>query len=213
MLKKVAIVTLNPYFCNAKRGSALRNPNVKLIIQKTHTVMKKLFLTFAFAVSALAMNAQLYVGGEVGAWRNWDDNHTSFNIAPEVGYNLSDKWAVGLEIGYNYEYQQGQDLNIFGLAPYARYTFANFGPVNLFLDGGLGYYKADGDLANDDSIFEVGLKPGLSVNLTDKLSFVSHVGFLGYRDADAIFRAVGVESGLGFDLSGQALTFGLYYNF
>ena len=181
--------------------------------------MKKLFLTFAFAVTALAMNAQLYVGGEVGAWRNWDENTTSFKIAPEVGYNLSDKWAVGIELAYSYNYThpqgtpKGADQNIFGLAPYARYTFAKFGAVNLFLDGGLGWYGASGDLADDDKAFEVGLKPGLSVNLTDKLSFVSHVGFLGYRDADPIFQAAGIESGFGFDLSGQTLNFGLYYNF
>ena len=48
--------------------------------------MKKLFLTLAVAFASLAANAQLYVGGEVGAWRNSDDNKTDFNLKPEIGY-------------------------------------------------------------------------------------------------------------------------------
>ena len=48
--------------------------------------MKKLFLTLAVAFASLAANAQLYVGGEVGAWRNTDDNKTDFNLKPEIGY-------------------------------------------------------------------------------------------------------------------------------
>lgn len=47
---------------------------------------------------AIAASAQVYVGGQVGLWRNTDDNHSKFSIAPEVGYNLSDKWAVGIGI-------------------------------------------------------------------------------------------------------------------
>lgn len=169
--------------------------------------MNKLFLTFAFAVCAMAMNAQLYVGGEVGAWRDWDANHTTFFVQPEVGYNLNDQWAVGLELGYMNNYDNGAKENVFGLAPYARYTFAKFGSVNLFVDGGLAYYASDA--AGDPKSFQIGVKPGVAVNLTEKLSFVSHVGFLGYRDSDLLGQA----SGLGFNLDGQDLSFGLYLNF
>lgn len=168
--------------------------------------MKKLFLTFAFAVCALAMNAQLYVGGEVGAWRDHKANYTTFYVQPEVGYNLNSQWAVGLELGYRYNYNNGAKTNVFGLAPYARYTYAKLGPVNLFLDGGLSYYAAD--RAGDPKSFEIGLKPGASINLTDKLSFVTHVGFLGYKD-DEIYD----DNGFGFDLHGQDIAFGLYLNF
>ena len=169
--------------------------------------MKKLFLTFAFAVCALAMNAQFYYGGEAGAWRDYDANVTEFKIQPEVGYNLNEKWAVGLELGYQYNYDNGDKLNVFGLAPYARYTYAKFGNVNLFLDGGLSYYASDA--AGDPKSFEIGLKAGLSVNLTDKLSFVTHYGFLGYRDTDFGWQ----KNGFGFDTDYQNLTFGLYMNF
>ena len=66
--------------------------------------MKKVFLTVALAAASLAASAQVYVGGEVGFWRNTDGNHTNFNIKPEIGYNLSDKWDLGIGIGFNHDY-------------------------------------------------------------------------------------------------------------
>lgn len=177
--------------------------------------MKKILLTLAVAVSSIAASAQVYVGGEVGFWRDYDQNKTTFNLQPEVGYTLDEDWALGIALGYGYTYNDGAKTNAFTVAPYARYTFAKLGPVNLFLDGGFGFatYKVKG--ADDSNTgWEIGIKPGVSVNLTDKLSFVAHCGFLGYRDSDDDhpYKYFG-NDGLGFDLSGNNLTFGLYYNF
>lgn len=52
----------------------------------------------------MAASAQVYIGGEVGFWRNTDANHTNFNIKPEIGYNLSDQWDLGIGIGFNHDY-------------------------------------------------------------------------------------------------------------
>lgn len=38
--------------------------------------MKKLFLSLIALLATVAASAQVYVGGEVGLWRNTDDNHT-----------------------------------------------------------------------------------------------------------------------------------------
>lgn len=101
------------------------------------------------------------------------------------------------------------------VAPYARYTYAKLGSVNLFLDGGFGFetykIKHNGITSDSQNAWEIGIKPGLSVNLTEKLSFIAHVGFFGYRDADD--EPVFGQNGLGFNLDGNALSFGLYYNF
>lgn len=174
--------------------------------------MKKFFAIAALAVMTLTANAQVFVGGQLGAWRDYDANTTSVSVLPEVGYTLSDKFAIGTVIGWKYNYVQGTKANSLTVAPYARYTFAQFGNVNLFLDGGFGFdtYKVSGaDAAN---AWEIGIKPGVAVNLTDKLSFVSHFGFLGYRDADAGAKAFG-KNGFGFNADANNITFGLYYNF
>ena len=174
--------------------------------------MKKLLFTLAAAFIAFTASAQVYVGGEVGFWRNWTDgaNTTTAKILPEVGYNLGDKWAIGTQIGWTYKYNNGDDINTFVVAPYARYTYAKFDAVSLFLDGGFefGTYKVDDESYNS---WGIGIKPGVKVDLTSKLSFVAHAGFFGYRDNDG--REVFGGNCFGLDVNGNNLQFGLYYIF
>ncbi len=180
-------------------------------------MMKKFLFTLAAAFVTLTASAQVYVGGEVGFWRNWADgaNRTTFKIVPEVGYNLSEDWAIGTQIGYSYVYNHGDKTNAFIVTPYARWTFAKFDAVSLFVDGGFDFYtyKTDKGRGSDDSknAWGIGIKPGVKVDLTDKLSFVAHAGFFGYRDADG--DTPFGENGFGVDVDGNALQFGLYYNF
>lgn len=57
-----------------------------------------------------------------------------------------------------------------------------------------------------------GLRPGVALNLNKKLSFVTHVGFFGYKsakDKDTKAKVNSWEAGL----DGTDITFGLYYNF
>ena len=179
--------------------------------------MKKIALTMIMAVITITASAQAFIGGEVSLWRNANDgaNKTTFAILPEVGYSLSPKWAIGTVVGYQHVYNAGSKTNLWTVQPYARYTLTQFGPVSVFLDGGFGFatYKVTvGDVKGDaQNAWSVGIKPGLAVNLTKKLSFVTHVGFLGYRDADGS-EVLGSE-GFGFSLSGNDVSFGVYYNF
>lgn len=175
-------------------------------------------MTMAAAFVAMSMNAQVYLGGSVGInfWNSQknagDISETTFKILPEIGYNINDKWAIGTVIGYESDKVngvQGMSESAFTFNPYARFTFLKSGKVSLFVDGGVDYTTAsDADWTE----FAVGLKPGIAVSLTDKISFVSHIGFLGYDE----FNPDGDDnntSKFGFDLSGANLLFGLYYNF
>jgi hypothetical protein len=192
--------------------------------------MKKILMTLAAAFVAVTMSAQVYVGGSfslasistqklVG-----DQNETTLKIMPEIGYQLNDEWAIGAVIGYQSNKFDGveQGDNAFGtnassgisesaftFNPYARYTFANLGKVNLFVDGGIDFTTYS---KSDATKLGVGFKPGLAVSLTDNLSFVSHVCFIGWNS----FNPDGDDnntSAFGLGLSGENLSFGLYYNF
>lgn len=180
--------------------------------------MKKIIMTIAAAFVATAMSAQVYVGGSIGlnAWSSQknagDRSETTFKILPEIGYNINDSWAIGTVIGYEsdkWQGVQGVSESAFTVAPYARYTFAKTGKVSFFVDGGLGFTTAkDADWTE----FAVGLKPGLAVALSDKVSFVSHIGFLGYD----VLNPKGDDNNInkfGLDLDGNNITFGLYLNF
>ena len=52
----------------------------------------------------------------------------------------------------------------------------------------------------------------MAVNLSKNLSFVSHVGFLGYSHAKNNNTKVKADE-WGLDLDGRNITFGLYYSF
>lgn len=180
--------------------------------------MKKILMTMVAAFAAVSMNAQVYLGGSIAfeAWSSQklagDKSETVFKLMPEIGYNLNEDWAIGTVIGYESNKFNGVKYgseSAFSIAPYARYTFAKLGKVNLFVDGGLGFTSAS---KSDWSEIEVGFKPGLAVSLTDNLSFVSHVGFIGWSQ----FNPDGDDNNIshfGLNLHGENLTFGLYYNF
>ena len=176
--------------------------------------MKKIFMTLAAVCVAATMNAQGYIGGGIGLQSTSHDGNTTtaIKLMPEIGYNLNDSWALGIALGYSEVKNDDDKDKIFTVNPYARYTFAKFDKVNLFVDGGLDYTHSDyaGAKAN---AFSVGLKPGVAVNLNDKLSFVAHAGFLGWSTSKEDHDGAKAYNTFGFDLDGSDLSFGFYYNF
>ncbi len=180
--------------------------------------MKKILMTMVAAFAAVSMNAQVYVGGSVAfeAWSSQklagDKSETVFKLMPEIGYNINNEWAIGTVIGYQndkFNGVNGVSESAFTIAPYARYTFSKLGKVNLFVDGGVGFTSAS---KADWTELEVGFKPGLAVNLTDNLSFVSHIGFIGYD----LLNPDGDDNNIsmfGLSLDATDITFGLYYSF
>ena len=133
--------------------------------------MKRFILMALVAVMSLTASAQVYLGGSVGLWRDYNENETSFNLTPEVGYNLSDKWAIGLQIGYQHQYAKGVKANGFGIKPYGRWSYAKVGPVRFFLDMGFGFdtYKTKVEIGDETiksdpfNAWEIGVSPGLAV--------------------------------------------------
>ncbi len=154
-------------------------------------------------------NAQWYAGGSLGFWYDDDAEVTSFEISPEVGYNLNENWAIGASVNFMYVDFDGGDSNAFGIAPYARYTYFKEGKFSLFVDGGFEVMKAK-DL---DAAWNVGFRPGFAVSLTDKFGLVSHFGFLGYQDAGEIgLIDEDMLNGFGFNFDNN-VSFGFYVNF
>lgn len=161
----------------------------------------------------VAANAQTYLGGGFSFGNN--DKGTSISILPEVGYAFNENWTVGGTLSFTHVKikMDGADnsYSAFGIAPYVRWTFANAGPVNLFLDGGLAFYSISDTADKKYSPFEIGITPGIAIPVSDRFSFVGHVGFLGYRDNDS--TSLFDNEGFGMGLSGDDFSVGIYYNF
>ncbi len=174
--------------------------------------MKKIMMTLMAVVTTMCVNAQVYVGGGIGVVNTSADNSddvTSFVLVPEVGYSFNDDWAAGIAFGWEGTTKGG--AKTFSINPYARFTVVKGSVVTAFIDGSVGYahtYNA----GFDKDAFSVGLKPGIAVNLNDNLSFVTHIGFVGYQNEKNNVTDTKVNH-WGVDLDGRNIVFGLYYNF
>ena len=183
-------------------------------------------MTLAVAFIAVAANAQVYVGGNVGigSSKSGDaDAVTTYKVLPEIGYNINQNWAIGTTAGWgkgNPVNIEGETQNYFTVEPYVRYTFVRSKYINAFVDGGFGYTHTNHAHGNpvkgtDVSVnaWSVGARPGISVNLSPKVSFVAHVGFAGWKSAKADVDGAKSSDAWGVDLDGNNVTFGVYYNF
>ena len=72
--------------------------------------MKKFIATFVIALATISASAQTYLGGGIGFsstdMEGKDKSLTQFAITPEIGYNLDEKWALGLGVSYSYAKQE-----------------------------------------------------------------------------------------------------------
>jgi len=187
---------------------------VNIFVKLKKKIMRKLFLLVVIVMATITASAQegIYLGGGISLWRNNDVDKTSFSITPDVGYNLSEKWAVGVELAYThkgYDEDYKVSTNAFALAPYARYSFYENKIVRLFLDMGFGFSTYKAKHADSVNGFEIGVKPGLAVKLNDNFSFITKVGFAGYRDD--YYR--GEENGFGVGLDTENISIGIEYEF
>lgn len=171
--------------------------------------MKKGLLLVVVMVAAIAVKAQdMYVGGSLNVWRNSTDNTTSFKVAPEIGYNFNETWALGAELNYSHDYTGGLSTNAFSVAPYIRWSYYQNDAVRLFLDGtaAIGFNKVkDGDTSKAG---QVGLRPGIAVKLNDHFSFIAKYGFLGYRRNQGT-----MGDSFGLKLTSEDLSIGFHYAF
>lgn len=199
--------------------------------------MKKFFMVAALAVAALTANAQVWIGGNLGVHTDKTKiedteigTNTTVEIAPEIGYNLNEKWAVALQLGYQYSSNAANVLgstdlkgsvNTFSIKPYARYTFVKAGNFSAFCDGYLSYETAHvRNIDNNYNAMSVGLTPGIAYAISPKVTLVAHIGDLsyahGWHDRDVQFGEISstvTEKNNAFDFNiKNSISFGAYVN-
>ena len=155
--------------------------------------MKKLVLTIAIVLGAISVSAQevgqFWVGGSLGVMNtkpDEGDGSTTFKIMPEVGYQLSDNLGVALRLGY-IDYDGPSE---FSVEAFARYSFLKGDIGGLFVDGGLGFSSFDPEEGDSTDEIKVGFRPGVYINVTDRVKLTGTFGWLGFtqvKDGDSTF--------------------------
>lgn len=124
------------------------------------------------ALSTLGVNAQVFVGGSFGFTSSklsndagYDKDGTSYQILPEIGYQMDENMAIGIQIGYAHGYaalgslsttdfmntatnfismaadisEDDMKMNSISFAPFIRYNVLEMGPAKIFVEGSVRY--------------------------------------------------------------------------
>ena len=162
--------------------------------------MKKFFAIAALAVASLTVNAQTWIGGSFGF--NWDKSKdegakatTSWEIAPEVGHDIDETWAIAIKLGVNSSKHGDDDELHLALA----------GAVG-FLDGGLAY-KSHG--SHKGNSFGIGIKPGVAYKVAEGISLEAKFGGFGWT---TFSKDGGNKDKFGLGVDTEDLSFGIFFD-
>jgi outer membrane protein len=168
--------------------------------------------------------------------KNSEEKESSFSFSPKAGYFLSDKIAVGVQLGFSSEKQEDygtgtesiDKTNVFGVGVFGRYYFLELGKrFKTYAEVGVGYAtsksetEAGGTTIEDPKVNTLGFNGGIGANyfLTERLALnVSLTNIIGFSSSKADVsgaKAVtnfGVQAG-GVDNIFDIATFGLTFKF
>ncbi|WP_445719884.1 outer membrane beta-barrel protein [Flavobacterium sp.] len=157
----------------------------------------------------------------LGSEKTGDVKSSSFEIAPQVGYFLTENIAIGGKLGYmsskaENSFGDTEDMAGFAVGAFGRYYFTPASQFSLFAQLGVDYSSMEDKLATDykESEFGLGLGAGLNYFVSSNFSIEAGVAVLGYSSNDN-GGASGVDSTNSFSFGGdwRAVTFGVNYKF
>ena len=149
------------------------------------------------------------VGGNFSFWHSDDNKTTAIALSPGVMYLLNEDLGFGANLSLQNQSRQGASTTYFLLRPFARYYFAHTNPLHFYLEGGLGVSSGGGTTG-----FEIGVRPGMSLELSRLIHLNMYWGFLGYRNKFAFSGGEGTSSsGFGLSFSPANLLLGIEFHF
>ena len=172
--------------------------------------MKKTILILAIASIAVTLNAQWFLGGNVGFSTRTEqtiaDSGTDyanktiigFQIAPKAGYYFNEKFAFGLSLSIGGNFTLATNPNApdhlsfsvpWKFSPFVRYHVYNYKKFSLILEGSTGvsgnHFKAsqNTDFKDNIGINVINITPVLGYKLTDHFQLEAGLNFLslGYN--------------------------------
>ena len=169
--------------------------------------MRKILLIIVMLGGIISAGAQdagkIWVGGSIGfsTSKKTDLDRTyDYNVLPEFGYIVSENVGIGINLGYAHSETSYNEMDIMGelynfkyksdgfkVNPFVRVSFLKGDIGSLFVDGGVGYAYTKNKYGNESreddktNAFDVGLSPGIALNVSDKVILTAKYGFLGYN--------------------------------
>ena len=185
--------------------------------------MKKLVLgTVLMAGFALASHAQkgsilLYGNVGISSTKEADDDKTSsFNINPGVGYQFTDNWTAGVNLGYGQTKYNPSGIGAtstskeYNAGVFARYTKPLGNIFSIFGQANVGYVGTDFDGGKSNG-FGANVFPAVALNVHNGFALNFSFGGISYETTKVKGAS---ESRNAFDLNfGQQAHIGVSKNF
>lgn len=190
--------------------------------------MKKLLFTFSFMLlGIIAAQAQFFgamrlEGGFNKHYDKANDESTinsSFGIKPMLGYCLTDKFSLGLIVGYNYSKNEVNGLDVkttktnsFYVGPWFYYYILEGKNVKAFVETDV-YMQYDNNKYSDDTpkntanTYGVSVTPGIWFMPFDKFSFNVYLNYfsLNYKYSNINSGDYSHNFGAGFTTLGPSI--------
>lgn len=179
------------------------------LILKQNDMKKILVSVLAVIAFSMTSNAQLWFGGNVSASHSGslEKKHVypggttvdtvltksnSFTIAPKIGFGLNEKLSVGIAPSFSTSTSSKVDkdnlikTNTFGVIPFVRYTFVEFGNFGILAEADLPISFGNGKWVmngtetkmNPTSSFGLTVTPWLTYSVSDNFSLECGLNFL-----------------------------------
>ncbi len=202
--------------------------------------MKKslLAMLLAVALAVPAMAEGMWIGGSV-SYDNTNVKDTSSNtaweIAPEFGMNVNEKWDLGVAVSYaseqaaagveGFDFKTLSDDNVtkadvkkMGVAPFARYKLMSIGKFNVFAKGSVFYnnYKVKADKDVDINSYGLEIVPVVEYSICDTLSVSAaiNVASIGYNHSKVDVNGNPEKDTFGLNVNdGVIANIGVAYHF
>lgn len=165
-----------------------------------------------------------------------NNKSTSFSFIPKAGYAVKKNLIAGLGLGYGYSKNKNMyenpttnemdntdgTSNSFTVSPFIRQYFPVGEKLAFYVQGEANYSKTNykyidsnsGKQLSDGQQYFVGVRPGITYFISQKLALETSIGSLGYSKAKSTSddNTNKVDS-FNFNLSTADLLFGLSYYF
>jgi hypothetical protein len=163
--------------------------------------MKKVTLMmFVALIGVLSANAQFYLGGSLSLDMETTKpeggkktDQTTFSIVPEFGYQLNQDLDLGITgIFSNEKDPDGNKSTGWGLAPYARYSFVEFGRFSVWGQAGIFIGGAEADKTKlKSTTFGLTISPVLKYSLSGNVDLITGLNFFNVAFSQTAFKLDG----------------------
>lgn len=153
--------------------------------------------------------------------RELDSKGVNFN--PNVGYAVKDNLITGLSLTLSSNKVNRGDNGVlsevtsngFGIAPYIQQYISLGKKIALDIKGEVSYTKSKNEFGNEITKvnnFFIGLRPGLTLKLNEKIALQTSIGSFGYSKLESkggLDKRESDSFGLDLDLSLREFNFGI----